>query len=60
MAMNKDQAIGDLCNQIARYRGIQKSTRDPWLIGTMTALIDDAEDMLRTLRRGTTQWPEPP
>jgi hypothetical protein len=58
--MTKREAIGDLCDQVARYECIRDTTRDAWLIGAVTALIDDAEDMLRTLRRGTTQWPVPP
>jgi hypothetical protein len=57
ISMTKQAAKDDLCDQLARYKRIRDNSKDAWLIGAMTALIDDAEDMLGTLNRGTTQWP---
>ncbi len=58
--MTKHECIADLCEQVARYKRMRDTSRDAWLVHAMTALIDDAEDMLSTLQRGTTQWPPLP
>jgi hypothetical protein len=45
-----EQEISNLSQQLANYRSIRSSTKDAWLIQAVTALIEDAEDLLTTLR----------
>ena len=51
--MIAEQEITKLSRQVANYRSIRDGTKDPWLIQAFTSFIEDAEDMLMTLRHQT-------